>query len=37
MCQRRQNSVIDLEMYGASKFSLSRKPIMRASPIAMSE
>ncbi len=37
MCQRRQNSVMLHEMYGMSKFSRSRKPSMRAMPIAMSE
>jgi hypothetical protein len=37
MCQRRQKSVIDSEVYGESKFFANTKPNIRPSPIAMSE
>ena len=35
MCHRRQNSAVDVDRYGVSKFSRSRNPITRAAPIAI--
>jgi hypothetical protein len=37
MCQRRQNSVRDLEVYGCWKFSGSLNPSIFPIPMAMSE
>ena len=36
MCQRRQNSAIDCDGYGCSKFFTSRTPSSSATPRAMS-
>jgi hypothetical protein len=36
MCQRRQNSVMDVERYGQSKFSGSGRPRVSDAPRAMS-
>ncbi|OPZ83375.1 MAG: hypothetical protein BWY76_02302 [bacterium ADurb.Bin429] len=37
MCQRRQNSVMDADLYGMSKFFAKTKPSINPRPIAISE